>query len=446
MRRVLRAFRRFGEAAGAPGSALSLAALRIVVPLLLVVTPEFQNAVLVASWDPARFVVPEGLGWFVRTVPISPGIARTFEVVGFAAALFAVAGLRSRPALGVLSVACFYLYAVSNLAGHVWKDLHLVWFAVLLAASPCDDVLGADARLSPFATGRKYAVTIAFVAALFAVIYVFPGVHKLSRSGLAWALSDNLANQLRWKWLEHDTVPSFRLDQHPWLLEAGGLFVLGFELGSPLLFLVRRLRPLALGMGLAFHLVSELVFTIPFASLWLCYVALVDWRPLVRWIFPNIARGPSDSPTVTGDSAPFGTVVVGALLFAGAAIQGARGQMQSFPFACYPTFEWRAGDRMPDLVVGVVDVDGHEVEISHGRDADGHRTQRRWAELWALAGVTAPVSPARLTSYFRSEVARVAERRVPDARGVRFYRVERSVNPELRGGILSSRLIFELEL
>jgi hypothetical protein len=200
-------------------------------------------------------------------------------------------------------------------------------------------------------------------------------------------------------------------------------------------------------MGLGFHLLSQLIFDIPFASIWLCYAAFVDWRPLVRRVLPRF-RGepnPADAPVVD-DPRPNAALVVGAVLLVLAVVQGARGQMQSYPFACYPTFEWRAADRMPDLIITVVEANGREVEIPHGRNAAGYRTQRKWAEIWGLAGITVGLSRERLAAYYRAEVEPVVRRRNSKAASVRFYRVDRAVVPEEHGRPVASRLLFELVL
>jgi hypothetical protein len=100
----------------------------------------------------------------------------------------------------VLAVAGYHLYAIAQLAGHVWHDMHLLWFCALLAASPCADVLAVGARHPLAAAGRAYALPLLVVRLLLASIYFSPGLHKLGTSGLACALSDNLRHQLCWKW------------------------------------------------------------------------------------------------------------------------------------------------------------------------------------------------------------------------------------------------------
>jgi hypothetical protein len=418
-----------------PEPAAALAALRIVVPALLLLLPGFRQGVSVAAWDPARWVAPEGLGWFVELVPIHPALARGAQVVTAFSALCAIVGVMARPALVALTLAGFYLFSIAQLTGFVWHDMHLLWFVALLAASPCDDVLAFDARRSAGVEGLEYAVPLLGFRLLLSAIYFFPGLHKLLESGPAWALSDNLRNQLYYKWAQHGVVPEFRVDEYPWLLQLGGVFVLAFELGFPLLVQVRRTRALAAGLGVIFHLLSAWIFRIPFASLWICYVALFDVRRPALWIEGMVARAlarpepPAQPPSKPRPQLALSLAAFG-LLVAGAVVQGARGQMQSYPFACYPTFQWRAATVMPDLGLYVLSNDGGEREVAHARDAGGYRNQRRWAELWSLSGVYGPAAPARLRAYVASALRDPAVRRqVPIGSRLRVYRLDRSVLP-----------------
>ena len=418
-----------------PEPALSLALLRVAVAALIPLAPGFREGARIAAWAPERWIAPEGLGWFVRHVPINGALATAAQIIVAFAALCAIAGVRARLCFGVLTVAGFYLFAIAQLAGHVFHDNHLLWFCALLAASPCADVLAVDARRPLAAEGREYAAALLAVRLLLGAIYLFPGLHKLLTSGLDWALSDNLRFQLYWKWAQYGVVPRLRLDAYPWLLHLGGLFVLAFELSFAPLVLFRRTRTAAAVAGLAFHLLSHLVLGLLFASLWLCYVALVDWRPLFRRLLPGAARWAAESeperPVSRRQLRP--ALIVGAVLLVGAVVQGARGQMRAYPFSCYPTFQWMAAREMPDLMI-VTDDDGGEVP--HARDAAGRRTQRQWAEVWSLAGVTAPVDARRLGAYYAAVVPAPAPG--GRARRVTFFRVYRSVLPGDGGRIARS--------
>jgi hypothetical protein len=428
-----------------PEPALSLALLRVVVAALMPLAPGFREGARVAAWSPERWIAPEGLGWFVRHVPINGALATAAQIAVAFAALCAIAGVRARLCFGMLALAGFYLYAIAQLGGHVFHDNHLLWFCALLAASPCGDVLAVDARRPLGTEGREYAAPLLAARLLLGAIYFFPGLHKLLTSGLAWALSDNLRFQMYWKWAQYGVVPRLRLDGTPWLLQAGGLFVLAFELSFAPAVLFRRTRAAAAIAGLAFHLLSYLVLGLLFGSLWLCYVALVDWRPLVRRLVPGALDGPAAAAAPEPRAARGGVrparehisktaphprfaregLVVGAVLLAGAVVQGARGQMRAYPFSCNPTFQWIARPKMPDLMILAAEDDGAAREVPHARDAAGRRTQRQWAEVWSLAGVTAPLDERRLRAYYAAVVPAPG----PHPRRVTFFRVYRSVIP-----------------
>jgi Vitamin K-dependent gamma-carboxylase len=430
---------RVAGVATAPGSAAQLASLRIVVPAMILLTAELRHAPELAAVPRALLVAPEGLGWFVAHVPISPALATFAQAVCVFASLCAIAGVWARPAMAVVTLTAFYTFSLSQLAGAVWHDMHLLWMAALLAASPCDEALAYDRRGEPRPRdSSRYGVPLFFARVLLSCVYFFPGLHKLLRSGLAWALSDNLRNQLWWKWAEHGVVPTWRIDEVPLFLQASGLFVLAFELGFPLLALTRRGRPWAAALGIAFHLTAGALFRIPFVSLWATYVVLVDvpgWFARLRKT-PSVAAAGPDGPVLRS------TLVAGGLLVAGAAVQGARGEMRSYPFASYPTFEWMASTEMPDLRIEV-DAPGQPgqaeqpreewVVVPHARDSAGYRTQRQWGEIWSLAGVTAPVDADRLAAYLglvaRREPARSIVRQATRAR---FFRAYVSVVPERR--------------
>jgi len=200
----------------------------------------------------------------------------------------------------------------------------------------------------------------------------------------------------------------------------GGLAVLLFEVSAPALFLVPRTRLVGAIAGVLFHLSAQAVFGIPFFSLWACYVVLLDVRAIGGSL--GIAR----EETVARASRRGPALAVGGLLLLAAIVQGVRGQTQSYPFACYPTFEHYAGTSIPDLRIVVVRDDGTSYDLVHARDADGKRTQRQWGTVWALAGVTAPVDGGRLRAYYTI----FARRDGPRPREVRFLRVYRSVLPD----------------
>ncbi len=160
-------------------------------------------------------------------------------------------------------------------------------------------------------------------------------------------------------------------------------------------------------------------------------MVLFDPRRLLRalWFSKHPAKEREDRGATPARALP----VVAAVLLAGAVVQGARGQMRAYPFACYPTFAWRASSEMPDLLLVAVRPDGREIDIPHAKNRRGYRTQRQWGEVWSLAGVYGQTPKARLEAYAHS-VARAAYAKalLSGATSLRAYRVYRSVLPEDR--------------
>jgi hypothetical protein len=173
-------------------------------------------------------------------------------------------------------------------------------------------------------------------------------------------------------------------------------------------------------VGLAFHLGIEHFMRIPFSSLWTSYVILVPWR--------SAASG-------SAGRAAGSIIVVGMGLVLANAVQGFRGQTQSYPFACYPTFQWIAPATLVDLQLFAILEDGASRPIPHGRDASGKRTQSEWATVWSVAGVYGhPFSIERLERYLAAERRRgPVERALAGAHGIRAELVWWQTDPEAWG-------------
>src|SRR5215469_16750202 len=116
---------------------------------MILLTPEVRHAAALAGVPAALRVAPEGLGWFVAWAPIHPVVAGVVQAIAVFSALCAITGLRARAALAVLTGSTFYLFALSQLSGAVWHDMHLLWMSALLAASPCDEAWAFDRRGEP---------------------------------------------------------------------------------------------------------------------------------------------------------------------------------------------------------------------------------------------------------------------------------------------------------
>ena len=92
------------------------------------------------------------------------------------------------------------------------KSITIIIFFGLLsfwAFSPCEDRWSVDAWLrkkrgKAIKNRATFAYQIPFIMiwCLMGIIYFFPGFWKLWISGLDWALTDNMRNQMNYKWMQ----------------------------------------------------------------------------------------------------------------------------------------------------------------------------------------------------------------------------------------------------
>ncbi len=447
----------------APGfgaeSPLGLAALRIAIPAVILISPELWQAPYFAALPAHLRFAPEGLGWALRVLPIDVGVVRAAQTLLIASCVLAMIGVGSRLAMAGVTVFGLYVFGLSQLSGAVIHDMHLFWFSALLAVSPSGDALSVQRWLrgrslrqpnaQAHAPALAYGVPLQCVRVLLGVVYFFPGIWKLKTSGLAWITSDNLRNQIYWKWYQLGADPPWlRVDQMPLLLQLAALGVIVFELSFVALVWTRRGRLMAAACGVLFHLGTQWVMGITFLSLIACYVVLLDWEAIARAL-GRAAPNAGDSPERSHDlrrAAP--ALLFGLTLVAITTVQGARGAVQAWPLGCYPTFDRMVGDTIADLRIEAVREDGTAVAIPDGPSTGGGaRAPQDWARAWRLAGFYGDqVDPAKLGRYI-AHVLRdpAAAAAAAGAMRMRVYAATYSVLPGRAGQPpTSTQLLAEL--
>ena len=277
---------------------LNLALFRIVV--FYWIFEEVRLATIVAfSRIPAGLrVAPWGMATILGHLPINPQWA---AIAGVLVLIFSVTGLIgcfSRTSAALCFVFGFYALGIPQFYGKIDHYNHLIWFAALLAVSPCGDFLAIDAVFAarsraehgvtlPPEASQIYALPLRLAMILVGIIYFFPGFWKIWESGFGWATAGNLQKQLYlfWTWsLRSSWLPSFRIDQHPALCRLGAIGTVSFELSFIFLLFFPELRKLAAVEGVAFHKLTEKFMRISFSSLQWSYVAFFDWIPILRTI------------------------------------------------------------------------------------------------------------------------------------------------------------------
>lgn len=80
------------------------------------------------------------------------------------------------------------------------------------------------------------------------------------------------------------------------------------ELSFPVLAWRPRWRPLAASLGLGFHIAAARLMFLPFATLFACYVVLIDWEWLLAWLRDE---RPVEAPSGGGAGAAHGAWAAG---------------------------------------------------------------------------------------------------------------------------------------
>jgi hypothetical protein len=253
-----------------------VAALRLLAYLFVPV-----DVLLTTSWVyqhgdvPAVLYRPVLLARLLHLpAPSRPGVELLrFALIG-AAVVAALAVVTHRTRLvRAAGLVVFVLYGwwmlVAMSYGKVDHDRfgYLVVLAVLPTVGAA--ALGEQRRSSQ----AGWAVRMAQVAAV--ATYFLAAWAKIRFGGWNWATGATLT----WAVLRRGTALAHWTLQEPWFLRGFQWFLIGFELASPVLFLVRRERTryVLVGLLLAFHVITYLMIRIIFLP---HLIALVAFLPL----------------------------------------------------------------------------------------------------------------------------------------------------------------------
>lgn len=285
---------------------------------------------------------PYGTGWMVDLVPVERGLIDAVADVTLVGLVLLALGLWHRLG-GLLALGgLFYLGWIPQLTGKVDHYHHVLWFILLVTLFPAADTWSLQAvlrrirGLAPAARDQlSYALPVLVGMILIALMYFFPGLAKLTTSGLEWALSDNLRNIMYRIWWEQGRrVADTRIDEWPAIYQSVALGALAFELLFLPAVLYRRTRPYAAVAGFLFHFGTRALLGIAFTSLQVMYVVFVDWRSLA-------SRLPwaKEQPTPVLQELRIGfREATTVLLLSLVVIFGALERQDAWPVAAYPRF------------------------------------------------------------------------------------------------------------
>jgi hypothetical protein len=424
--------RLFNDLWNAQGSPVTLAAFRIVLFTTVFLSVDRRGTVWYSRMPEELRIAPFGMQRILPHLPITRALARAAATLLLVFSALAAAGLFTPVAAGLTVLFGIYVFGIPHLFGKVnHLHHHLIWFAALMAVSPCADVLSCDAiarawrrvdagDTSPPVHARKYALPLRFVWLLIGLIYFFPGFWKLWRVGFGWTVADNIKFQLYSKWAELGLwKPPFRVDRYPALCALGGMGTIAFETSVLPLVFSRRSRPWLAVAGPAFHNLTGLFMRISFPALQAMYGSFLDWDRIFRWLGLNPAAvtltesGEQASGSAAAHMDRFipATAIVGTALLAANTAFGLLRITQAWPFACYPPFDFRATAERSVLTLAV-------------QNENGQLTELPWASL---------------SRHFGPERARGLQEALlsiedPETRNVRFralWRLWRQNHPDL---------------
>lgn len=316
------------------------------------------------------------MDWYVFNVPVTPSLASYGVKLIAISAFCCTLGFGFRFFSIVFLVSTFYINGFPNFFGKINHNHYIIWFAAILCFSPCSDVFSIDRWLKNI-RGKSncavpqnyYSVPVQLIAVLIGIIYFFPGFHKVWTSGLQWAFSDNLKNQLFLKALEFGfTAPKHYSSSCDLLLKAGAFFTVLFELSFVFLIASKRSRKIALAAGVAFHLFTYFFMQINFLYLLLCYVVFIDWKKLDN----REQRAESSRQNKIWNTPVMWVGIVLILLNSLAGIF----KINSWPISCFPTFESIVSNKTSSLRLTVSN--GEHIDKKLLSDKFGESTVRQW--------------------------------------------------------------------
>jgi hypothetical protein len=386
-----------------------------------------------------------------------------------AACVTGILGIFSRTSLLVVAVTIFYGWGTIQWYGKIDHHHHVLWFALVLAASPCGDALSVDALVRAWRRRRRgakepplqedlaYGLPLHVCMLLMGVLYFFPGFWKIWRSGFDWFLGDNPFNQTYIKWhMLGRWLPPFRIDEYPLLMHAGALATILFELSFIFLIFGPTTRILAGLAGVTFHTSLNVFMRHGFETLRNCYVIFVDWHgscdgfanelsPRARAAAPT--RADSPAPLAAARASPPAptermrallallterrvrpVALVGGALVAANVWAGAMRMMDAWPIACYPLFDGLIGESYTTLQIKMVADDGTERMLDPYDYRDTFRD--RWTHL--LARILEVKDENRRRELLRLvwDVMAREDPSLASNRHVRFYTVRSWIRPD----------------
>lgn len=300
---------------GFSGESLGLLRMYIGVGLLFFHTYQFAT-VLTLNPIGAMYYFVEPI-WYFKLLGIQYHIpALSFVMYGILmwATVSMITGKNTRTSILIIILCIFYLKGVrDSFSGDVHHRYIIpMQILFLFLLSKCGEVHSRDARQHHIQEGiQEWEASwpIKTMQLYVALFYFWSVIAKVRVSGWVWFAGEGriqevlIKRSVRWGVNDQGEVVknwlSFELAQHPDLIQFFGILVLAFELGFPLLLLIKSVKlRLAFILGVtAFHISTFVLMDVNFLLIPFVYLIFFDLVPIHQWLkaraWPLFRRGPS---------------------------------------------------------------------------------------------------------------------------------------------------------
>ena len=287
---------------GFSGESLGLLRMYIGIGLLFFHTYQFAT-VLTLNPIGAMYYFVEPI-WYFKLLGIQyhvPALSFGMYAILMGATVSMILGKNTRTSILVIILCVFYLKGVRNsFAGDVHhREIIPMQILFLFLLSKCGKAHSRDARERHIPEGvQEWEASwpIKTMQLYVALFYFWSVIAKVRTSGWVWFAGEGkiqevlILRSVRWgvtdqgEFLKNGL--SFELAQHPELIQIFSILVLAFELGFPLLLLIKSVKlRLAFIVGVTtFHIGTFVLMDVNFLLIPFVYLIFFDLVPIHQWL------------------------------------------------------------------------------------------------------------------------------------------------------------------
>jgi len=255
--------------------------------------------------------------WYFKLLGIQyhvPALSFGMYAILMGAILSMILGKNTRTSILVIILCIFYLKGVrDSFAGDVHhREIIPMQMLFLFLLSKCGKANSRDARqLSNTERVQEWEASwpIKTMQLYVTLFYFWSVIAKVRTSGWVWFAGEGkiqevlIQRSVRWGVTDQGEFIknglSFELAQHPDLIQFFAILVLAFELGFPLILLIKSVKlRLAFIMGVTiFHISCYILMDVNFLLIPFVYLIFFDLIPVHQWLktraWPLFRRRPS---------------------------------------------------------------------------------------------------------------------------------------------------------